>query len=54
RLTGALDGEALKDKIRDAHMVGIRSRTRLTRDVLESAEKLMAVGCFCIGTNQVD
>jgi D-3-phosphoglycerate dehydrogenase len=53
-LKGALDGADLKEKIKDAHIVGIRSRTRLTKDVLESAEKLMAVGCFCIGTNQVD
>ncbi|WP_413206427.1 phosphoglycerate dehydrogenase [Rhodospirillum sp. A1_3_36] len=53
-LTGALDGEELKEKIKDAHIIGIRSRTKLTKDVLDAAEKLMAVGCFCIGTNQVD
>ena len=53
-LKGALSGDDLKDKIRDAHMVGIRSRTQLTEDVFAAAEKLMAVGCFCIGTNQVD
>lgn len=41
-------------KIADAHFVGIRSRTQLTREVLEAANKLIAVGCFCIGTNQVD
>lgn len=50
----ALDAEALKEAIRDAHFVGIRSRTNLTADILESAEKLVAIGCFCIGTNQVD
>jgi D-3-phosphoglycerate dehydrogenase len=54
RLKGALDAEALKAKIADVHMIGIRSRTRLTAEVLEHAGKLMAIGCFCIGTNQVD
>jgi D-3-phosphoglycerate dehydrogenase len=53
-LKGALDGEELKEKIKDAHIIGIRSRTKLTKELLGSAEKLMAVGCFCIGTNQVD
>ena len=50
----ALTGDELKAKVRDAHFVGIRSRTQLTADVIESAEKLMAIGCFCIGTNQVN
>ena len=50
----ALAGDDLKAKIKDAHFVGIRSRTQLTEDVFEAAEKLIAVGCFCIGTNQVD
>ena len=50
----ALAGDELKAKIKDAHFVGIRSRTQLTEDVFEAAEKLIAVGCFCIGTNQVD
>ena len=54
QLKGALTGDELKDKVRDAHVVGIRSRTQLTEEVFEAAEKLMAVGCFCIGTNQVD
>ena len=53
-LTGALEGDELKRKIADAHFVGIRSRTRLTADVFAHATKLAAVGCFCIGTNQVD
>jgi D-3-phosphoglycerate dehydrogenase len=53
-LTGALDGEELKRKIADVHFVGIRSRTQLTADVFAAAQKLVAVGCFCIGTNQVD
>lgn len=51
---GALDGVALREAIADAHIVGIRSRTRLTELVIAEAPKLMAVGCFCIGTNQVD
>lgn len=51
---GALDDAALKEAIRDAHFVGIRSRTHLSADVLAAAEKLVAIGCFCIGTNQVD
>ncbi|MDX5629026.1 MULTISPECIES: phosphoglycerate dehydrogenase [unclassified Brenneria] len=51
---GALDPEALKASIRDAHFVGIRSRTHLTEEVFAAAEKLIAVGCFCIGTNQVE
>ncbi|MDO8374499.1 MAG: phosphoglycerate dehydrogenase [Polaromonas sp.] len=53
-LTGALEGDELKRKIADAHFVGIRSRTQLTADVFAHATKLAAVGCFCIGTNQVD
>ena len=53
-ITGALQEAELKEKIADAHFVGIRSRTQLTEEVFECAEKLIAVGCFCIGTNQVD
>lgn len=53
-ITGALPEAELKEKIADAHFIGIRSRTQLTEDVFECAQKLIAVGCFCIGTNQVD
>ena len=53
-ISGALEGDALIAKIADAHFVGIRSRTQLTADVFAHAHKLAAVGCFCIGTNQVD
>ena len=53
-LSGALEGEELKAKIADAHFVGIRSRTQLTEEVFAAAHKLVAVGCFCIGTNQVN
>ncbi|MFD2168214.1 phosphoglycerate dehydrogenase [Thalassotalea euphylliae] len=44
----------LKEKIKDVHFIGIRSRTQLTESVLEHAKKLVAIGCFCIGTNQVE
>ena len=50
----ALPDEELKARIAEAHIVGIRSRTQLSADVLAHAKRLMAVGCFCIGTNQVD
>ena len=50
----ALPTEDLKQEIKDAHFVGIRSRTQLSEDVLTAAERLVAIGCFCIGTNQVD
>lgn len=53
-LTTALADDELIDRIKDAHFVGLRSRTQLTRNVFENAPKLVAVGCFCIGTNQVD
>ncbi|MBL4820109.1 MAG: phosphoglycerate dehydrogenase [Gammaproteobacteria bacterium] len=50
----ALADDELKQKIADVHFLGIRSRTKLSRDVFAAANKLQAVGCFCIGTNQVD
>ena len=50
----ALSGDELKAKLEGVHFVGIRSRTNLTREMFEAADKLVAVGCFCIGTNQVD
>ncbi|WP_341676729.1 phosphoglycerate dehydrogenase [Niveibacterium sp. SC-1] len=53
-LPKALTGDALIDELRDAHFVGIRSRTQLTAEVLAQAPRLTAIGCFCIGTNQVD
>ncbi|MDU8924593.1 phosphoglycerate dehydrogenase [Pasteurellaceae bacterium LIM206] len=49
----ALEPEELKKAIKDAHFIGLRSRTNLTADILEHANKLIAIGCFCIGTNQV-
>ena len=53
-LPKALQGEELKAKLADVHFLGIRSQSQLTADVLAAAPKLVAVGCFCIGTNQVD
>ncbi|MBT2143143.1 MULTISPECIES: phosphoglycerate dehydrogenase [unclassified Rhodanobacter] len=50
----SLPEDELKRRIGDAHIVGIRSRTQLTAEVLAQAKRLIAVGCFCIGTNQVD
>jgi len=50
----ALPLEELKVAIANAHFVGIRSRTQLTQEVFDAAKKLVAVGCFCIGSNQVE
>ncbi|QLB20585.1 D-3-phosphoglycerate dehydrogenase [Vespertiliibacter pulmonis] len=50
----ALEGEELKEALKDAHFIGIRSRTVITEEVLNYAPKLIAIGCFCIGTNQVN
>jgi D-3-phosphoglycerate dehydrogenase len=53
-IPGALGEEELAAKIADVHVLGIRSKTRLTARVLSEARRLLTVGCFCIGTNQVD
>ena len=50
----SLPEDELKRRIADAHFVGIRSRTQLNAQVLAEAQRLIAIGCFCIGTNQVD
>ncbi|MDQ6859054.1 MAG: phosphoglycerate dehydrogenase [Chloroflexota bacterium] len=50
----ALTEEELRHEIKGAHVLGIRSRTQVTATVLEAADKLIAIGCFCIGTDQVD
>ncbi|WFD29748.1 hypothetical protein MSPP1_000759 [Malassezia sp. CBS 17886] len=52
--TGAWSEEELVAKIGEYHAVGIRSKTRLTKRVFQAAHNLLVVGCFCIGTNQVD
>ncbi|MET6997367.1 phosphoglycerate dehydrogenase [Chitinophaga defluvii] len=54
KLTGALSEEDLIREVKDVHLLGIRSKSHITKPVLEAAKKLQAIGCFCIGTNQVD
>jgi D-3-phosphoglycerate dehydrogenase len=54
RIKTALDGETLSSALQGVHILGIRSRTQLTAEILAAADRLLAVGCFCIGTNQVD
>jgi D-3-phosphoglycerate dehydrogenase len=53
-ITTSLSEDELCEKIKDVHFIGIRSRTQLNEKVLSHADKLVAIGCFCIGTNQVD
>ncbi len=54
KVAGALSEEELIKVIKDVHILGIRSKTFISKKVLDSAKKLQAIGCFCIGTNQVD
>jgi D-3-phosphoglycerate dehydrogenase len=54
RLTKALDGAELRDALEGTHILGIRSRTHLTPEVFAATDRLFAVGCFSVGTNQVD
>jgi D-3-phosphoglycerate dehydrogenase len=51
---GAMDEEELAEKIKGVSILGLRSKTNVTRKVLENADKLMIIGAFCIGTNQID
>jgi len=53
-LDHGLEGDALVEAAADAHLIGIRSKTRITRAFLEQARRLWAIGCFCIGSDQVD
>ncbi|MCF5891425.1 phosphoglycerate dehydrogenase [Aeromonas veronii] len=53
-LKTSLSEEELIEQIRDVHFIGLRSRTQITEKVLDAANKLVAIGCFCIGTNQVE
>jgi D-3-phosphoglycerate dehydrogenase len=53
-LKGALSEEELIEALADVRILGIRSKTQISERVLKSADKLMGIGCFCIGTNQVD
>jgi D-3-phosphoglycerate dehydrogenase len=54
RLKKALDGDDLTEALKGVHILGIRSRTQLTDEVFAAADRLVTVGCFCIGTNQVN
>ena len=54
KITKALTEEQLIQEIRDVHILGIRSKTQITPAILAAAKKLQAIGCFCIGVNQVD
>ncbi len=54
RLTKALDGEELREKLKGVRLLGIRSRTQITADVINGIRSLVAIGCFSVGTNQVD
>jgi D-3-phosphoglycerate dehydrogenase len=54
KVAGALSEEELIKVIKDVHILGIRSKTFISKKVLDSAKKLQAIGCFCIGVNQVD
>ena len=54
KVSGALSEEELIKVIKDIHILGIRSKTYISKKVLDSAKKLQAIGCFCIGVNQVD
>lgn len=54
RVGGALSEAELIDTVRGVHLLGIRSKTKVTREVIEAADKLLAIGAFCIGVNQID
>jgi D-3-phosphoglycerate dehydrogenase len=54
RINGALSEAELIKAVKGVHLLGIRSKTHISKNVLDAADKLLAVGCFCIGVNQVD
>lgn len=54
KISKALTEEQLIEEIKDVHILGIRSKTQITKNILNAAKKLQAIGCFCIGVNQVD
>lgn len=54
RLSGALSESELAEAIKGVHILGIRSKTKVTAKIVEAADKLLAIGAFCIGTNQID
>ncbi len=54
KISKALTEEQLAEEIKEVHILGIRSKTQITKKILDAAKKLQAIGCFCIGVNQVD
>ena len=54
KINKSLSEEYLVKEIKDVHILGIRSKTRITKNVLDAAKKLQVIGCFCAGVNQVD
>ena len=54
KLNGALSEEQLMKAVKGVHLLGIRSKTKITKNVIDAADKLLAIGAFCIGVNQVD
>ena len=54
KINGALSEAELCEAVKGVHLLGIRSKTQITKKVIESADKLLAIGAFCIGVNQVD
>src|SRR5437868_2728699 len=54
KISAALSESELIKEIKNVHLLGIRSKTNISENVLRSASKLQAIGCFCIGVNQVD
>ena len=54
QLSGALSEAELCEAVKGVHILGIRSKTQITEKVIENADKLLTIGCFCIGTNQVN
>lgn len=54
KISGALSEKELVKEIKNVHLLGLRSKTQLTKTVLQKADALLAAGCYCIGTNQVN
>ena len=54
KISRSLSEDELIKEIKDVHILGIRSKTLITKKILDAAKKLQAIGCFCIGVNQVD
>ena len=54
KINGALSEAELIKAVKGVHLIGIRSKTQITKNVIGAADKLLAIGCFCIGVNQVD